>query len=730
MKNPSNQSIKLFYIFAFIIFFRFDGLTQNLVANDFQYISPIPGSEMNSPETNIIIRYGKPFKQDVVTNQKIFIVKGELSGIHQGRIKLTEDNRTLLFVPQIPFAEGENVSVGFSEQLRTVENESIPDLNFYFKVSDSDLNKKINNNPEKFFHKLNIVYNLLPQTSVLEKLIPKFTVMDATLPPDFPAITADSINLPTPGNIFLCPFPITGSNGNYLIIIDNMGIPVFYRKTNGSNFDFKKQPGNLLTYFNSNGWKYYVLDSSYNLIDSVTIRNGYSTDVHDLTILNNNHYLLMGYDNQYVRMDTIVPGGNPNAIVTGIVIQELDENKDVIFQWRSFDHFQITDATYDIVMTDSIIDYVHSNAIELDNDGNLILSSRHMDEVTKINRQTGNIIWRWGGEYCENNQFTFINDSQGFSHQHDIRRLSNGNLTLFDNGNLHSPQFSRAAEYQLDEINKLAFLVWEHKNDPSSFSSAMGSVQRFPNHNSIIGWGLSSNNPAISEVRADGSVELFVTLPDSFPNYRALKFSWKSDFFVTDSDSLIFGFVPAGDSLIKSLQVTNNSNEQIEINDYYVPSTVYRLVNNLPIIIPPLGSVSVSVKFKPGVDGNYFDDLHLRYNRTEERIAQVVKLVGSTDSNFTFVNSEFTSPDYNLEQNYPNPFNPSTKISWHFATENKVTLVVYDILGREVKILVNDERPAGNYAVTFNASNLPSGIYFYTLRSGHFAQTKKMILLK
>ena len=136
----------------------------------------------------------------------------------------------------------------------------------------------------------------------------------------------------------------------------------------------------------------------------------------------------MSYDYQRVRMDTVVPGGDTDATVIGLIVQELDENKNVVFQWRSWDHFEITDATYNIDLTESIIDYVHGNAIEMNDDGILLISSRHMDEVTKIDRQTGDIIWRCGGEHCENNEFTFLNDAIGFSHQHDLRRLPNGNL--------------------------------------------------------------------------------------------------------------------------------------------------------------------------------------------------------------------------------------------------------------------------------------------------------------
>jgi hypothetical protein len=85
---------------------------------------------------------------------------------------------------------------------------------------------------------------------------------------------------------------------------------------------------------------------------------------------------------------------------------------------------------------------------------------------------------------------------------------------------------------------------------------------------------------------------------------------------------------------------------------------------------------------------------------------------------------------YSLEQNYPNPFNPSTTISYSNPENGFVTLKVYDILGNEVAVLVNEKKPAGIYKIEFNARGLPSGIYFYTIYSSNFLSTKKMTLIK
>lgn len=97
----------------------------------------------------------------------------------------------------------------------------------------------------------------------------------------------------------------------------------------------------------------------------------------------------------------------------------------------------------------------------------------------------------------------------------------------------------------------------------------------------------------------------------------------------------------------------------------------------------------------------------------------------------TSIGEEDIQPStFNLEQNYPNPFNPSTTIRYSIPTSEFVTLKVYDVLGREVQTLVNEEKATGSYEVSFNAAGLSSGIYFYKLQAGSFIETKKMILIK
>ena len=204
---------------------------------------------------------------------------------------------------------------------------------------------------------------------------------------------------------------------------------------------------------------------------------------------------MLAYDEQTIDMSEIVEGGHPTATVTGAVIQELDADKRVIFQWRTWDHIPITDSYRDI--TKRKFGYIHVNDVSLDPiDGNILLSCRETSEVVKISRTTGEVIWRMGGKH---NEFVFFNEHEEnapryFKLMHSVRRLPNGNLTMFDNGadkavGDQERTYSRAVEYALDEESKTATLVWEYRNDPDIRALTGGSVTRLPGGHTIVNWG-------------------------------------------------------------------------------------------------------------------------------------------------------------------------------------------------------------------------------------------------
>jgi hypothetical protein len=127
---------------------------------------------------------------------------------------------------------------------------------------------------------------------------------------------------------------------------------------------------------------------------------------------------------------------------------------------------------------------------------------------------------------------------------------------------------------------------------------------------------------------------------------------------------------------------------------------------------------------------NFEDDITgINANALEYRLKQI-------DFNGQFSYSDIVSVDnlapngFVLEQNYPNPFNPLTHIKYAIAGKQFVSIKVYDVIGNEIATLVNEEKPAGTYEVEFNATNISAGVYYYSLVTEGFVQTKKMILLK
>ena len=459
------------------------------------YLEPVRDAKNVSIENNIIIGFDEEIKNTGLNS--VIIVSGSKSGIHSGEIILTADRKKLIFNPDKPFHFDEKVEI----ILKTPKTQKTTDNKLFYSFQTQAV-KPDWEFKDSFMSELGKSFNEV-----------SFNNSDS---PGLPILNVVESNNPSPGNLMLGNFPFGPTPYTpYRLIANNSGEFTYFKQGTTWQMDYRRQGDNIFT-FGANS-KFYVEDSQHNLIDSFVCGNGYPTDLHDFKVLENGHVLMVGLDRQIIDMSQIVSGGNPSALVIGLVIQELDENKNVIFQWRSFDHIAITDAEHED-LTAPTVDYVHVNAIDLDFDGNILISSRHLSEITKISRTTGEIIWRLGGV---GNQFTFVNDSIGFSYQHHIRRIPNGNITLYDNGNFRSTSFSRAVEYQLDEQNKIATLVWQFRHTPDIEGFAMGSVQRLKNGNTLIGWG--SANPSFTEVTPSGDIALEMDLPADMFTYRIFR---------------------------------------------------------------------------------------------------------------------------------------------------------------------------------------------------------------
>jgi hypothetical protein len=597
----------------------------------YQYLSPSPGSRLVSPWNNIVLRPGGAIDAATVAASAL-TVSGTRSGAHAGRLVLSDDGRTLVFNPDRPFALGEEVTVRLGGGVRTRDGAGLLPLSFGFTIAAADPRQQPRHVPDETTGDRSFVERRLAPAAGGRSPSPEVVPQAGDSgPPGMPPVKLMVSSGPEPGDVFFAPFG-AGIPGGHLMIYDNAGMPVFYRRLPVTAFDFKMQPGGLLTYY-GDGNAFWGLDSSYAVVDSFRTRNGYTADVHDLQVLPDGHALLLSYDVEPVRMDSVVPGGSPNAKVVGLIVQEIDQAKDVVFQWRSWDHFEILDTDSCLInVRDTLVDYVHGNAVELDSDGNLLISARAMNEITKIDRATGEVIWRLG-LHAKHNQFTFVNDTRGFSGQHDIRRLANGHITLFDNGNCTSPNYSRGLEYELDEVNKTATLVWEDRGTPDIFGPFMGNVQREASGSTMLGWGGTGNDPKLTEIHADGSIAYALGFQNPFRwTYRAFRFPWQTTRFVVNPADHDFGAVEVGSTDSVALAIHNGSTSPVTITSilHHVPAFVVSTA--LPLTIDPGATATVFVTFDPPDSGRFADTLYVRSVNDSELVAQAVSVRGTAQA--------------------------------------------------------------------------------------------------
>lgn len=554
-------------------------IAENNRPDQFDHLSPVPGAKMVSCETGIIIRSKNILDPGISIVGKYLLVTGNKSGTHSVHAVLSDDNRTMVFQPDIPFALNEYVSVSFREGIRTSSGETLQPFTFSFTTQS----QKISFEPQLETMDDVPIKKLSPPKSQVGSSRTIRAVTE-TLPPDFPPITFTPYKPVPSGQIFIDNDESTSSIGYYLVDVATSGKVLGYKRTTNYAYDFKRQPNGLLSYYDRNSLDFVVMDSLYNVINAYRAI-GYFTDVHEFQMLSNGHVLIMGDDPESVNMDTVVPGGDPNAVVDGIIIQELDQSKNLVFQWRSWDHYKITDAI-GVDFTAATIDYCHGNSLDLDYDGNILFSTRNMSEITKIDRNTGDIIWRWGGK---NNQFTFLGDTLQFTYQHAARLIQNGNYILFDNGDLHNPPFSRAVEYQLDQTQKTATAVWQYRNTPDLYGYSTGYAQRLDDGNTLIDWG--TTNPNVSLVAPDSTKIFDLTFPEGMYTYRA---------YMYPSTLPVLSVSPSGESV--SLNPGSAQRESLKVVNFDTSASHYSISAHQPWLV-----LSSSTDSVPPSDSVFFD---------------------------------------------------------------------------------------------------------------------------
>jgi hypothetical protein len=160
------------------------------------------------------------------------------------------------------------------------------------------------------------------------------------------------------------------------------------------------------------------------------------------------------------------------------------------------------------------------NSIDVDHDGNLLVGARRTSAVYKVDRKTGEVIWRLGGERSDFE----LGEGARFAYQHDARRRPDGTISVFDNRGLDMEEPSRGIVLELDEEAMTATLVREYNHPDQPFTLYQANVQALPNGNAFVGWG---NAPYLTEYDRDGELIFDARFPSEVESYRAFRSPWE-----------------------------------------------------------------------------------------------------------------------------------------------------------------------------------------------------------
>ncbi len=272
---------------------------------------------------------------------------------------------------------------------------------------------------------------------------------------------------------------------------------------------------------------FVLADAQYQVMKRVQGGGGAPLDLHEFSVTpDGNSVLVALYAGR--TMDMTARGGLSDQVVSDSVLQEIDlASGDVLFEWHSLDHIGVDESVlFPPKDPGKGYDPFHLNSAEVDSDGNLLISARNTCSLYKLNRQTGEVMWRLNGAATEplpDPKMSLLPDSERFFFQHDARRNADGTISIFDNGGAPYNHNGRAVVMQLDESALTANVLRQFGSDLGMHINYQGSAQLQPNGNMLVGWG---NIGRVTEFTPDGAVCLDATFTGN--SYRTLKYAWKA----------------------------------------------------------------------------------------------------------------------------------------------------------------------------------------------------------
>jgi len=701
------------------------------------YLSPRPNASWVQPGETLILRpcpveNGRVPEYSILRSHLI----GNLSGEISGDWERASDGVTSLFTRRSEFEIGETVEVNVELEI----GGSRQDASWTFTIRPIDNSKMSQivtrvadrNNPVSFRSEMT---SQIGDTTIVDPGEEIRQVYD--LPADLPDYTVYETPNASSENLYIAPFGVDRSYFFHLVLNSTNAVQFYDQLGYYAQYwvpmdDVER----IVAYSPANDPDdYLVYDTTFTLLETISPGNEFPANDHELQILPNGHVLILGHDYRYFDISNLVAGGQLEVLFYGVVIQELSEpngegNRNVLFQWKSLDDttsIRLTDAIGGVDYTESYADYMHANSLDLADDGNYVISCRHLSQLIKISSTTGEVMWRMG-KAGKQNDFTFINDPVEFSGQHYARQLDDGNWLFFDNGTYDSKGYARAVEYTLDEDSITAELVWQYDHGQEFRSYSRGSTQRLENGNTLIAWGDPgrAEYPLATEVNASGQIvweiffqsdiakTLLYQVHRSKLNISADKpmLHWE----MVDEDHFRLIFAKFGDD---------------DVQQYVVSAATPAL----PLFIP--------------IDTT--DATSLIVEKSQFSVDNIVLMVQalyedgsmSDTSNWVTVNLlSLDAGDSGVEQiahpgswvdlkTWPNPFNESATVHFNLHERNSICIDVFNSLGRRVYRDNVGVLAPGKHTIPILAHNWASGVYLLRIanESGS-TQCRRIVLVR
>ena len=298
------------------------------------------------------------------------------------------------------------------------------------------------------------------------------------------------------------------------VILDNTGRVVWYL--------FAPDP--VLSNFQAHDGGFYTLlgpstrAPHFRLLDELGRETGRAgcvgrdTRFHAMRVRPTGDYYVLCDDR--TTADLTALGGLPEVNLNWTVVQHVSRQGNLLWEWKSSEHFNVADVGQDLITGAKSINVTHGNAIAFDTDGNLLVSFRTLNEITKIDAVTGNVIWRLGGGL--GNEFTFVADPKSsFERNHGVRVVAPNVIQLHDNGD-EAP--SRLARYRINEAAMTAELVWEFIDSPTTYTAVGGSTDVLEDEGALVSFGRAGR---VVETDAAGQRKWELTGIDGMYVFRA-----------------------------------------------------------------------------------------------------------------------------------------------------------------------------------------------------------------